>query len=270
MPIEYPTTTAIVALASVWATPPGFYGWLTAVNHRAIGVRYMVTAFGFMVLAGILALVMRVQLAWPELNIVDPAAFNQLFTMHGTTMMFLFAVPMMEGLGIYLVPLMIGTRDMAFPRLNAFGYWVYLFAGVTLYVSLVFGAAPDGGWFAYPPLTGPGFSLGVNLDVWVTMVTFLEVAALAAEGIESYEELNQLRALGGTVGGRGVVRPADVRAGRAFGDHDAVVGFRQREHALDGCGDVDQRAASLLVLSTLTPRNSAGGHPCVTGATWPG
>ena len=167
-------------LTRIWENPPGFYGWLTAVNHRAIGVRYVVTAFGFMVLAGILALVMRVQLAWPELRVVGPDAFNQMFTLHGTTMMFLFAVPVMEGIGIYLVPLMIGTRDMAFPRLNAFGYWIYLLAGVMLYVSFLFGVAPDGGWFAYPPLTGPGYSLGANIDFWVTMITFLEVAALVA------------------------------------------------------------------------------------------
>ena len=167
-------------LTRIWQSPPGFYGWLAAVNHRVIGVRYVVTAFGFMVLAGILALVMRIQLAWPELQIVSPAAFNQIFTMHGTTMMFLFAVPVMEGIGIYLVPLMIGTRDMAFPRLNAFGYWIYLVAGVMLYVSFILGIAPDGGWFAYPPLTGPGFSPGPNVDFWVTMITFIEVAALVA------------------------------------------------------------------------------------------
>jgi cytochrome c oxidase subunit I+III len=167
-------------LASVWATPPGFYGWLTAVNHRAIGARYVVTAFIFLILGGILALVMRLQLAAPNLTVLSPDAYNQFFTMHGSTMMFLFAVPMMEGIGIYLTPLMIGTRDMAFPRLNAFGYWVYAIAGVTLYVAFLFGSAPDAGWFNYPPFSGPGFSPGAGIDFWVTMITFIEVAALVA------------------------------------------------------------------------------------------
>ena len=163
-----------------WFTPPGVTGWLTAVNHRAIGVRFIVTAFVFFLLAGIQAMLMRVQLAQPDLNVLSPERFNQFFTMHGTTMMFLFAVPMMEGLGMYLVPLMIGCRDMAFPRLSAFGYWVYLFAGVGLYVSLFAGVAPNGGWFAYVPLTRKEFSPGVNLDLWATLITFLEFSALTA------------------------------------------------------------------------------------------
>jgi len=167
-------------LASVWATGPGFYGWLTAVNHRAIGLRYIVTAFVFLLLGGLLALVMRLQLAGPELAVLTPGGYNQFFTMHGSTMMFLFAVPMLEGIGIYLTPLMIGTRDMAFPRLNAFGYWVYAIAGVTLYVAFLFGTAPDGGWFNYPPFSGPGYSPTAGIDFWVTMITFIEVAALVA------------------------------------------------------------------------------------------
>src|SRR5690606_38645890 len=109
-----------------------------------------------------------------------PETFNQLFTMHGSTMMFLFAVPLVEGLFIYLVPLMIGTRDMAFPRLNAFGYWVYLFAGLVLHVGLLSGVAPHSGWFSYVPLAGSGFSPGLNIDLWVTMITFIEVSALSA------------------------------------------------------------------------------------------
>jgi cytochrome c oxidase subunit I+III len=94
--------------------------------------------------------------------------------MHGTTMMFLFAVPIMEGVGIYLVPLMIGARDMALPRLNAFGYWVYLIAGVDALDRLLLGARPDGGWFAYPPLTRREYSPGLGIDFWATMITFIE------------------------------------------------------------------------------------------------
>jgi cytochrome c oxidase subunit I+III len=167
-------------LEQTWGQPPGIAGWLSAVNHRAIGLRYMVTAFAFFVIAGIEALIMRVQLASADLQIIHPDTYNQLFTMHGTTMMFLFLVPFLEGLGIYLVPLMIGARDMVFPRLNAFGYWVYLASGVLLHWSLLTGTAPDGGWFNYPPLSGIGFSPGPNIDYWVTLITFLEVAALVA------------------------------------------------------------------------------------------
>jgi cytochrome c oxidase subunit I+III len=167
-------------LNRTWGRPAGLGGWLTAVNHRAVGARYIVTSLIFFLLAGIQALVMRIQLARADLEILSPDAYNQFFTMHGTTMMFLFAVPFMEGLGIYLVPLMIGARDMAFPRLNAFGYWIYLVSGVALYWSFFTGTAPDSGWFAYVPLTGAGFSPGVNIDFWVMMITFLEVAALVA------------------------------------------------------------------------------------------
>jgi cytochrome c oxidase subunit I+III len=142
-------------LERVWSRPPGIMGTLTAVNHRVIGRRYILTALAFFVLAGIQGLAMRWQLARAELNILDPQLYNEIFTIHGTTMMFLFAVPVMTGVGIYFVPLMIGARDMVFPRLNAFSYWVYLIAGLTLLWSFLVGYGPDGGWFAYTPLTGP-------------------------------------------------------------------------------------------------------------------
>src|SRR5690606_30696840 len=164
----------------LWGNPPGFVDWLRVVNHRDIGRRFIVTSVLFFFLGGIEALIMRVQLASPMASTVDAETFNQLFTMHGSTMMFLFVVPFFEGLFIYLVPLMIGTRDMIFPRLNAFGYWVYLFSGIILHVSLLLGVAPHSGWFNYVPLAGPGFSPGVNIDLWVTMITFIEVSALAA------------------------------------------------------------------------------------------
>ena len=142
-------------LRQTWQPREGIIGWLTAVNHRSVGARYIVTGLIFFLLAGIGALLMRIQLLYPENIFLNPDLYNQLFTMHGTTMMFLFAVPIMEGIAIYLVPLMIGARDMAFPRLNTFGYFVYLIAGVVLYFSLFTGTAPDGGWIAYVPLTGP-------------------------------------------------------------------------------------------------------------------
>lgn len=168
------------SLRRIWQAPPGLLGFFTAVNHRTVGLRYIITGLAFFVLAGIAALLMRIQLLFPENTFLNADLYNQLFTMHGTTMMFLFAVPIMEGVGIYLVPLMIGTRDMAFPRLNAFGYFVFLISGVVLWVSLLFGSAPDGGWFAYTPLTGPRYSPGIGIDFYATLLTFLELAALVA------------------------------------------------------------------------------------------
>src|SRR5215210_1579648 len=113
-------------LEETWSDPPGLWGWLTSTNHKSIGKRYIITAFIFFLLGGILAILMRIQLARPENNFVGPDLYNQIFTMHGTTMMFLFAVPVMEAMAVYLVPLMLGTRNIAFPRLNAFSYFVYL------------------------------------------------------------------------------------------------------------------------------------------------
>jgi len=168
------------SLARIFASPPGLYGWLTNVNHKVVGLRFMLTSLVFFLIGGVEALLMRMQLTRPSAEIVSPERFGQLFTMHGSTMMFLFALPFLEGLAIYLVPLMIGARDMAFPRLNAFGYFVYLIAGVMLHGSLIAGQAPDAGWYNYVPLAGPGYSTGPNIDYWVTMLTFLEVAALVA------------------------------------------------------------------------------------------
>jgi cytochrome c oxidase subunit I+III len=167
-------------LTKVWSRPEGFIGWLSAVNHKAVGLRFMMTAIVMFIAAGLLALIMRIQLAWPQLNIISPDAYNQFFTMHGVTMMLLFAVPMLEGLGMYFVPLMIGARDMAFPRLNAFGFWVYFISVVTLYLSLFFGVAPDAGWFNYVPLANRTYSPGINIDFYATLITFIEVAALVA------------------------------------------------------------------------------------------
>jgi cytochrome c oxidase subunit I+III len=167
-------------LNRTWSSPPGLFGWFAQVNHKSVGIRFIVTAFFFFALSGVLALIMRLQLAQPELEILSPDAYNQLFTMHGTAMMFLFAVPVVEGFGIFLVPLMIGARDMAFPRLNAFGYWVFVAAGGMLYFSLLAGNAPAEGWFAYPPLTRKEFAFGPGMDYWAISLTFLEISALVA------------------------------------------------------------------------------------------
>ena len=121
---------------------------------------------------------MRLQLARPDNHLVGPDLYNQLFTMHGTTMMFLFAVPVMQAMAVYLVPLMIGTRNVAFPRMNAFAYWMFLFGGLMLFVAFVLNIGPDAGWFAYVPLAGPEYSPGKRIDIWAQLITFTELSAL--------------------------------------------------------------------------------------------
>jgi cytochrome c oxidase subunit 1 len=167
-------------LDRTWRRPPGFIGWLATVDHKDIGRRYIVTALMFLALGGVLSLLMRLQLARPDSNLIGADRYNQLFTMHGSTMMFLFAVPVMEGIAVYVIPLMLGTRSTAFPRLNAFSYFMYLFGGLLLWVAFVINIGPDIGWFAYTPLSGPQFSPGKRADIWAQMITFTEVAALAA------------------------------------------------------------------------------------------
>jgi cytochrome c oxidase subunit I+III len=166
------------ALARTWRQEPGLWGWLTSVDHKSVATRYIVTAFVFFLLGGIEAALMRMQLARPENQLLGPDAYNQIFTMHGTTMMFLFAVPVVTAMGLYLVPLMIGTRNVAFPRLNAYGYYVYLTGGLLLYTGFLVGSGPDAGWFNYVPLAGPEFSPGKRIDVYAQTVTFTEISAL--------------------------------------------------------------------------------------------
>jgi cytochrome c oxidase subunit I len=166
-------------LEKTWADPRGLVGWLTRVDHKSIGRRYLVTAFAFFLLAGVLAALMRLQLARPDSTLIGPDLYNQIFTTHGTTMMFLFAVPVMQGLGIYFVPLMVGARAIAFPRLVAFSYWMFLFGGIFLYVSFLLNAGPDVGWFSYPPLAEVLYTPSKRADVWAQLITFTEVASLA-------------------------------------------------------------------------------------------
>jgi cytochrome c oxidase subunit 1 len=166
------------ALDATWRDPPGFWGWLTSIDHKTIAKRYIVTAFLMFVAGGIEALLMRLQLARPGNSLIGPDRYNQLFTTHGTTMMFLFAVPVMTAMGLYFVPLMVGARSVAFPRINAFGFWTYFVGVVFLYISLFANTGPDAGWFAYVPLSGPAYSPGHRVDVWAQLVTFTEIAAL--------------------------------------------------------------------------------------------
>jgi cytochrome c oxidase subunit I+III len=166
-------------LADAWRVPRGIVGWFMVADHRTIGIRYIVTAFVFFILAGILAALMRIQLAVPENHFLTPDLYNQLFTAHGLAMMFLFAVPVMEAMGIYLVPLMVGTRNIAFPRLNAFSYYMFLFGGLMLFGALITNTGPDTGWFSYPPLANPSYAAGKRVDFFTQLITYTEVAALA-------------------------------------------------------------------------------------------
>jgi cytochrome c oxidase subunit 1 len=163
------------------------YDWVSTVDHKRLGLMYIVTALLFLVIAGIMATVIRLQLAFPNGHVVDPDTFNRLFTMHGTTMVFLVGMPFVAGLSNYLVPLMIGARDMAFPRLNAFGFWIFLFGGFLLYFSYIggsglsgAGSAPDVGWFAYAPLTSRAFSRGASTDYWILGILVAGIGSIAS------------------------------------------------------------------------------------------
>ena len=177
-PLEAKTAVAD-RLHALWEGPPTLLGWLATVDHKKLGIRYIVTACVFFALGGLEAAVLRAQLARPESQLLSPEAYNQLFTMHGTTMMFLFIQPVLSGYSFYLVPLMTGARELAFPRLNTFSYYVFLLAGLFLYASFLVGQAPNGGWFAYTPLTGPRFDAGLNMDFYSLGLLFLGISTTA-------------------------------------------------------------------------------------------
>jgi cytochrome c oxidase subunit 1 len=173
-----PDSPAAKALEKAWSDKPGWVGFISTVDHKRIGVRFVVTALGFFVAAGLLAALMRLQLAVPDNGLVGPDLYNQLFSMHGTTMMFLFAVPVMQGMGVYLVPLMVGARNVAFPRMIACAYWIYLIGGLTFYISFFLNSGADAGWFAYVPLAGPEYGIGKRSDFWNALVNFTEAMGL--------------------------------------------------------------------------------------------
>ncbi len=175
------------------------HGWLTTTDHKRLGIMYVLVALLFLVLAGVEATLMRLQLLVPQNDVVSPGFFNQLFTMHGTTMVFFVGMPLLTGVGNYLVPLMIGARDMAFPRLNALGLWLTLFAGLFMYFSFLAGGAPDVGWFAYSPLTMPAFSRGYNTDYWALPLVVSGIGTTAT-GINFLATILCLRAPGMSIG----------------------------------------------------------------------
>lgn len=170
----------IERLRMLWADRPGLWGFLTTVDHKRIAARYVMTVIGLLFLAGMLAIDMRLQLSQPDMPRMGPQQFHEAFSLHGSTMLFLVSVPVMEAMALWLVPLMLGTRNMAFPRLAAFSYWLYLGGVLMLWVPHALGITPDLGWFEYPPLSGPAYSPGHRADIWAQMITFTEVAALAA------------------------------------------------------------------------------------------
>src|SRR5437879_7899235 len=169
-------STEVIAWPRIQESPPfveRLHEWVTTVDHKRLGLMYILYALVFLVIGGIEATIMRIQLTAAHKTFVSPQVFNRMFTMHGTTMIFFVAMPLVFGLANYLVPLMIGARDMAFPRLNAFSFWLMAFGGILLYFSFLganglYGAgnAPDVGWFAYAPLTSKTFSPGHSTDFW--------------------------------------------------------------------------------------------------------
>ena len=195
----HPTTDESHPFVRVWSAPPGMLGWIREINNIPIATRYMATAFLFFLVGGVQALLLRIQLGTPENTFLDAQTYNQIFTMHGTTMMFLFVIPFIEALANYVLPLMIGTRDLPFPRLTALSYWTYVLGGLFLYSSFVVGLAPDGGWFAYVPLTSLEFSPGLNIDYWLIGLSVAEVAGIGAAA-ELIVAVVKLRAPGMSLG----------------------------------------------------------------------
>src|SRR6266542_112410 len=177
-------TTAVPARPTVHAAyepgKTGVWSWLTTVDHKRIGMLYLMTALSFFIIGGLEAVIIRMQLQAPNQHLVSAEFYNQLFTMHGTTMIFLAIMPLSAAFFNFLIPLQIGARDVAFPRLNAFSYWVYLFAGLFITIPIFFQVAPNGGWFGYAPLTTKAYSPGVNIDFWVIGLQILGISSLAA------------------------------------------------------------------------------------------
>jgi cytochrome c oxidase subunit I len=160
-------------------TERGPFGWVATVDHKRIGILYLLTSLAFFLVGGVEALLIRIQLARPNAHFLSPDAYNQIFTMHGTTMIFLVVMPTLVGLSNYLVPLMIGARDMAFPRLNALGYWLFLFGSLLLHFSLLAGGAPSAGWFGYAPLSETPYSSTPGTDYWIVALLVLGIGSVS-------------------------------------------------------------------------------------------
>ena len=182
-------------LTRLWERPHTLWGWFATVDHKEIGVRYLVTAFLFLVIGGVEAILIRLQLARPDAAVLTPEQYDQIFTMHGVTMIFWYASPILSGFANYLIPLFSGARDMAYPRLNAFTYWTFLASGLFLYASPCVGQAPHAGWFAYVPYTLKQYSPGLNMDFFALALLFLTISTTAG-AINFVTTIMRLRAPG--------------------------------------------------------------------------
>ena len=190
------TTVRINRLERIWKETPGLLGWLTTTDHKRIGILYFFTSLFFFGAGGVEALLIRTQLIGPNQSTLDPATFNEMMSTHGTTMIFFFVVPMSLGaFGNYLIPLMIGARDMAFPRLNALTYWIFLCAGIFLYVGVFSGNAPSAGWFDYVPLASKAYSPGPGIDFYALSLLFVGISTTAG-AINAIVTIFKLRAPG--------------------------------------------------------------------------
>jgi len=195
---DIPITPRLLEEPAPCAREGAWLEWISTVDHKRIGILYLATTLFFFAVGGVEALLMRIQLAWPGNTFLSPDAYDQVFTMHGTTMVFLVVVPMLLGLANYLTPLMIGARDMALPRLNAFSFWVFLFGGFLLYFSFVSGHAPAAGWFSYAPLSEKGYSTRYGLDYWALALLGIGVGTIAT-AINLIVTIINLRAEGMTI-----------------------------------------------------------------------
>src|SRR5690606_34772790 len=171
------TTAGRITTTDQFAYPKGIWSWISTVDHKRIGTLYLVTSMFFFLVGGIEALLIRIQLAQPDSTFVSAETYNQLFTMHGTTMIFLVVMPLSSAFFNLLVPLMIGARDVVFPRMNAFSYWVYLFGAILVNLGWLHGSAPDAGWFAYANLTSQQYSSGAGIDYWVVGIQVLGISS---------------------------------------------------------------------------------------------
>ena len=204
--------------------------WITTTDHKKIGIMYLVTTFVFFMLGGIEALLMRIQLAEPSNTLLSGERYNELLTLHGTTMVFLFVVPVMAGFGNYFVPLMIGARDMAFPRLNALSYWLLLAGGIVFYATLFY-HPPEAGWWSYPPLSSIQYSPSGGQDAWIFLIHLTGISSLLG-AINFYATIVNMRAPGMTLGPPAAVHLGDPRL-RGAADHRAARGGRGGHDAAD-------------------------------------
>ncbi len=191
-------TSAVTHAGEIPAVHPektGLWSWITTVDHKKIGILYGISAFTFFLIGGLEALLLRIQLGAPDNTFLSPELYNQLFTMHGTTMIFLAVMPLSAMFFNYFIPLQLGARDVAFPRLNAFSYWVFLLGGLVLNSSFLFNAAPHAGWFGYANLTSTQYSPGLNIDFWVVGLQILGISSLAA-GVNFFTTVVNMRCKG--------------------------------------------------------------------------